>query len=392
MLNILYIKAATAYDGPYRNVIDKFIERYKILGPLTACVSHTPDWNGPQMFVRPDGVTITFVEKENTVKKRFFARSENKKKVYGLVEKADIVIGHVPDSVASMALLRACKLKKTCIAVVVGCAWDALWNYGWKGKLMAPISFFNMRRTLREVPHAIYVTERFLQHRYPCPGETLACSNVELMPFDESVLSRRLGKIESEPQKTSVKIVTTATIDVPFKNQEDVIAAMSELKKRGAGKEIHYYLIGPGDKTRLASVARHYGLENNVHFLGKKSHEDVFAILDSADIYVQPSRLEGLPRAVVEAMGRALPVIGTRVGGIPELLPVSRLYAPGDVRSLARIIESLTPEVMAGDARRNFAKAGEYASDVLNARRNAFLEHVAQYAAAMKDGGHSGEA
>ena len=118
----------------------------------------------------------------------------------------------------------------------------------------------------------------------------------------------------------------------------------------------------------------------------------MFAILDSADIYVQPSRLEGLPRAVVEAMGRALPVIGTRVGGIPELLPVSRLYAPGDVRSLARIIESLTPEVMAGDARRNFAKAGEYASDVLNARRNAFLEHVAQYAAAMKDGGHSGEA
>ena len=107
MLNILYIKAATAYDGPYRSLIDLYIERYKTLGALTACVSHTPDWNGPQSFVRPDGVTITFVEKENTVKKRFFDRSENKKQVYELVEKSDIVIGHVPDSVASMALLRA---------------------------------------------------------------------------------------------------------------------------------------------------------------------------------------------------------------------------------------------------------------------------------------------
>lgn len=384
MMNILYIKAATAYDGPYRSVIDKYIERYKLLGTLTACVSHTPNWKGPELFVRPDGVTITFVEKENTVKKRFLDRSANRKKVYELVEKADIVIGHIPDTVASMALLMAYKLRKPCLAVVVGCVWDALWNYGWKGKFMAPIEFFYMRKTLQKVPYAMYVTERFLQHRYPCSGETLACSDVELLPLDETVLSNRLDRINLESQNKTLKIVTTATIDVPFKNQEDVIMAMSVLKKSGIGMDIHYYLIGPGDKTRLALVAQHYGLENNVHFLGSKSHDEVFTILDSADLYIQPSKLEGLPRALVEAMSRALPAFGTKVGGIPELLTTDCLYSPGNIKELAYLISSFTKERMRQSAVRNFNRAKDFQKTILDKRRSDFLEHVKQIAERKK--------
>ena len=381
MLNILYIKAATAYDGPYRSLIDLYIERYKTLGALTACVSHTPDWNGPQSFVRPDGVTITFVEKENTVKKRFFDRSENKKQVYELVEKSDIVIGHVPDSVASLALLRACKLKKTCIAVAVGCAWDALWNYGWKGKCMAPIEYVNMRKVMRKVPYAMYVTQEFLQRRYPRSGETIGCSDVVLPSLDEAVLAKRLGKI-GKSFGLALKLVTTATVDVRYKGQYDVIKAMRLLRKRGI--DIQYYLLGGGDNAYLRGVAEKNGEAGNVHFLGAVPHDKVFAILDDMDVYVQPSRLEGLPRAVVEAMGRALPAIGTRTGGIPELLPPERLYTPGDVRALAGMIAGMTPEAMAEDARRNFAHAADYACDVLDARRSAFLRHVAQSAATAR--------
>ncbi len=384
MLNVLYIKSATAYDGAYRSVIDTFIERYKTLGSLTACVSHTSDWEGPELFVRPDGVTITFVEKENTVVKRFIERSTNREKVDELVKKADLIIGHVPDSVASMALLQACKLGKPCIAVVVGCTWDALWNYGWKGKCMAPISFYIMRRTLWNVPFAMYVTEKFLQHRYPCRGETLACSNAELLFSDDSVLDRRLEKIDTTTQKSAVKIVTTGTIDVPYKNQQDVIKAMAVLKKHGMNTDIHYYLIGPGDKTRLASVAQQCGLENNVHFLGSKSHEDVFAILDGADLYIQPSKLEGLPRALVEAMSRALPAFGTKVGGIPELLTTDCLYSPGNIKELAYLISSFTKERMRQSAVRNFNRAKDFQKTILDKRRSDFLEHVKQIAERKK--------
>ena len=102
------------------------------------------------------------------------------------------------------------------------------------------------------------------------------------------------------------------------------------------------------------------------------------------DVYVQPSRQEGLPRAVVEAMSRALPAIGTCVGGIPELLPPERLYASGDVRALAGIISGFTHKSLESEAQRNFAHAAEYARDVLDARREAFLGRVTQSAAVVR--------
>lgn len=61
-------------------------------------------------------------------------------------------------------------------------------------------------------------------------------------------------------------------------------------------------------------------LEDCVSILGAKPHSEVFSWLDSIDIYVQPSFMEGLCRSIVEAMSRACPVICTNVGGNYELV------------------------------------------------------------------------
>lgn len=385
MLNVLFVYASLVVDDVngkyYCNALNSFIERYKPLGNLTICVSRKECESSSQSPVDLERVSIRFVAKENTIRKRFIDRKQNRRAISELVDWADLVIGHVPSTVAEMALQYAMRLGKTCLAVAVGCPWDGLWNYSFKGKCMAPIEYVNMRKVMKKVPYAMYVTQEFLQRRYPCQGETIGCSNVEMPSLDEAALDRRLDKIKGMTGRT-LKLATSAAVNVRYKGQYDVIKAMRLLRKRGI--DIQYYLLGGGDNDYLRGVAMKNGEVENVHFLGMVSHEEVFSVLDDMDVYVQPSRTEGLPRAVVEAMGRALPAVGTFAGGIPELLPPKRLYAPGDVRALAGIIESLTPEVMKGDARRNFAKAGEYASDVLNARRNAFLEHVAQYAAAMQ--------
>ena len=77
-------------------------------------------------------------------------------------------------------------------------------------------------------------------------------------------------------------------------------------------------------------------------FLGQlPAGEMVRAQLDKADLFILPSKTEGLPRALVEAMARALPCIGTTVGGIPELLPSEDLVPPGDVKALAETIEDV---------------------------------------------------
>lgn len=385
MLNVLFVCGAKVVDDVggkyYNNVLNACIRRYNPLGKLTICASRKKCRSSQQSQVDLGDASIRFVEKENTIKKRFLDRKTNRRTVIELVKWADLVIGHVPSSVSEMALCEAIKLRKTCLAVVVGCPWDALWNHSLRGKLMAPIGYISMRRIMKKVPYALYVTQEFLQRRYPCPGMTIGCSDVEMPPLDESVLAARLDKIKNTDVKT-LRLVTSAAINVRYKGQQDVIKAMSMLRKQGY--DLQYYLLGGGDDTYLRGVAEKYGVAGNVHFLGSRPHGEVFPILDGMDVYIQPSRQEGLPRAVVEAMGRALPAIGTLTGGIPELLPPESLYAPGDVRALAGIISGLTVESLQGGARRNFAHAAEYARGVLDAWRDAFLRRVAQSAATAR--------
>ena len=56
--------------------------------------------------------------------------------------------------------------------------------------------------------------------------------------------------------------------------------------------------------------------------------------LDAADVFVLPSRQEGLPRAMIEAMARSLPCVGSDVGGISELIP-DWVVPPNDPQALA---------------------------------------------------------
>jgi len=121
------------------------------------------------------------------------------------------------------------------------------------------------------------------------------------------------------------------------------------------------------------------GLGERVHFCGHLlSSALVRYELDRADLFILPSRQEGLPRAMIEAMARSLPCIGSTVGGIPELLPSEDLVPPGDVVALAsKIREVVTDsERIARMSARNLETAKEYRDEVLRERRNHFYRYV----------------
>jgi glycosyltransferase involved in cell wall biosynthesis len=160
-------------------------------------------------------------------------------------------------------------------------------------------------------------------------------------------------------------------VQVKYKGQGDLFPTISELQ--AAGIPVHYHLVGGGDPTRLKALASKLGIEDQIIFHGVLKHERVFALLEAMDIYVQPSHQEGLPRAVVEAMSYGLPVIGAATGGIPELLPPTRLFKAGRGREFKEVLENLLPaEAQVRDARRNFSRAQDYREGALAQKRRRF--------------------
>ena len=116
-------------------------------------------------------------------------------------------------------------------------------------------------------------------------------------------------------------------------------------------------------------------LEDCIFILETKPHSEVFTWLDSIDIYVQPSFMEGLCRSIVEAMSRACPVICTDVGGNYELVSRECLFEKADFNKLADMLEKMIdPQRQIEEAQKNFNKSKEYNKEDLNKKRDAFYQ------------------
>jgi glycosyltransferase involved in cell wall biosynthesis len=106
-------------------------------------------------------------------------------------------------------------------------------------------------------------------------------------------------------------------------------------------------LVGKGDKKgeeemRLKEQVKNLGLADRVHFLGWRA--DVEEIMGCFDIFVLPSLNEGMGRVLVEAMAAGLPIVASRVGGIPDLVKNGKnglLIPPADASALAKTISDL---------------------------------------------------
>ena len=164
-----------------------------------------------------------------------------------------------------------------------------------------------------------------------------------------------------------------------YKGQKKVIRAMAELAKEGI--QFEYHLAGTGDQSELKKYAEKYALSDKVIFHGGIPHEQVPGFLDEVDIYIQPSDQEGLPRALVEAMSRACPAIGSRVGGIPELLSEDMIFSPKDINGLCACLKKMTLKRMKEEARRNYERAKDFDKNFLDRRRTAFINEF------LKDSG-----
>lgn len=373
---IFSTQAVVEFDGKhyYSNAVQSTYKRYTIFGGEIRCLSHIKEVDvGTQDLIDENAVQFVGMKKINTLKKYIVDRKYNDKLIEKEVAVADVCIAHVPCYHSESVVKYAKEYNKPYLTVVVGCPWDALWNYNYKGKLLAFGSYWTLKKIQKKSQYSIYVTNEFLQHRYPTTGHWIGCSNVNISTGIDGVLERRLSQINNRELSNQIlKIGTTAALDVPYKGQIYVIRALAKLKKQG--QIFEYHLVGAGHGDKLKAEVRKLGLDDQVYFHGCVEHSRITQFLDELDIYIQPSKQEGLPRATIEAMSRGCLCIGSHIAGIPELLLKEYLFPKGNVKAIVRILSNISFEDCRKQAVRNYNFAKQYDVDRLNAKRADFLQ------------------
>lgn len=327
-----------------------------------------------------EGVRFRFVPSLAGAWKQIANRSRVMEVVEEEVEKASSVIARLPTENGFLAIRAAEKLGRLWAVELAGCPWDGLWNHGGiRSKVYAPVMWWRTRRAVARAPFVLYVTEEFLQARYPCEaGRTVGCSDVQLPPPDPSVLERRLDDIRGGGAVLTFGLIGSLTTRV--KGIQTALSALSEVRSRLP--DFRFRILGQGDPELWREAATRHGLGDVVAFEGTRpAGEPVLEWLDKIDVYLQPSFKEGLPRALVEAMSRGCPAIGSTAGGIPELLPDDVLHTPGDSAGLARrLLDASDREWRLAQARRNWERSLDYAPAALEDRRRLFWEQFARRA------------
>lgn len=289
------------------------------------------------------------------------------------MESCDFVVGRFPSIIAFKACDYAKKLKKIFVAELMCDGWDSYWNHSFAGKIIAPYMTTKMKNCTWNADFAIYVTEKYLQNKYPCRDSSINASNVVITDINPDILIRRLKRIKNMDTH-NISMMTSANVDQHSKGQEYVVKAIRLLKEKGIN--VTYYLAGAGDKSYLLKFARQAGVVDNLVFLGRLTIEQIFERLDQIDIYIQPSLQEGLPRSVIEAMSRACPVMGARTAGIPELMDDECVFERCSENSIAKAVETVLNNGLAGYAKRNFEHSKAYHNDTLNDRRNRYYDMI----------------
>ena len=136
-------------------------------------------------------------------------------------------------------------------------------------------------------------------------------------------------------------VLACIAFDAPVKGVDILLHAFKEARRNYSN--LHLIIIGVDEQySDLPAQANMLGLSGSVHWAGIR--DAGWQILNAADIYVQPSRSEGLPLAIMEAMSLELPVVASRVGGVPEIVVDGKtgyLFSPEDIPGFAAAISKM---------------------------------------------------
>lgn len=248
---------------------------------------------------------------------------------------------------------------------------------GYKGlqKVQSIVMHYAQKHYCKKASALAFVTKYSQQRIYEVNKEkkfNAHYSSIELKKefYNEFVSRNNFLDDKTVPVKIAhVSNIITGNI----KGHQEVLDVASKLQQKGLRVEVTFAGDGP-DVEKYKNIAAVNNIA--VNFVGFIDKAQLRELLLNSDFFLFPSKSEGLPKVVIEAMAVSLPCIASNVGGIPELLPAESVFDSYDVDGMTnRILElASNKERYTENAHLMYNTALEYESSVLNERRRVFYK------------------
>lgn len=230
-----------------------------------------------------------------------------------------------------------------------------------------------MKRICSSADGVSCVTKMHLQQRYFSTKPNRFVSNYSTLDLKQEFYS---GK-RIYPQK-SVFTIAHVSNQISLNGRKaaaEVIRAIGLVKQKGWLVNVRFAGEDRDNSAlKFKNYALKYGVADQIECVGYLSRPELSSFLDDADLFVVPTKAEGLPRIIIEAIAKGLPVITTPVSGNPELIQSKYLVDYYDVESLSdKIIELISSKDKYESASEtNFENSKNYESSLLEKRRTEF--------------------
>ena len=266
-------------------------------------------------------------------------------------------------------------LKKRSIPYAVEVVGDP-WDVFAKGAISHPVRpllrlyfAYKLKKQCAGAKFSSYVTEHALQKRYP-PRNSVKTINASSINLSKDFLfeNKTFGRDDFD-------WVFVGTLEQFQKAPDILIRSFKILLNKHPRARLNF--VGDGRKRLvLEELAISLGVQDSIYFHGSvASSEQVREFLVSSPFFVLPSRGEGLPRAMIEAMACSCLCVGSDIGGIRELIDAEWIAPVNDVEQLAQKMIKIMDQSFEQKniiSSRNFHKAKDYLGDKLENRRKDF--------------------
>ena len=172
--------------------------------------------------------------------------------------------------------------------------------------------------------------------------------------FDQFKLADKTAARHALGLPASGAIILFVGNFLPIKNP------LTLLRAHGKMEGAHLVMVGGGSmETEARALARELGTESRVTFAGRRTPAEVARYMQAADVFALPSKNEGVPNVILEAFACGLPVVASRVGGIPEVHChpfLGELIPPGDAGCLTNALQRILSAPVQSDSIHHHAR------------------------------------